>query len=763
MSVLVLNSTTQTIEAFLSGAVTVTQPPFYAAWADNDGTTFTEGESDGVLNNTNVVTVVAAPAASTRRVVRSIIIYNADTAEITVTLQFNNNGTTRILYKQTVQPGDSLDWPASITASGIDPTLYAKLASPTFTDITSDHITLTDGAEVGKALVSDAGGLGTWGIAGTSYYAGTSGNSGSAGSATTAAYAGTAAYASTSGQSGTSAYSTTSGNSGTAVKATSAGNAGSAGSASTSAAAGTAYYSTTAGQAGTAAFATSAGNAGTASTPSDNDSSTKIATTAYAKSQDAVLAREPDQGVAMTYAASGSGGITVADNDNIDFGTGNFTLVWKGSLPDWTPSEAAYLFYKQQDADNRIHIYVNTDGTLKMYAESANTVIVNSVSIADALGVTDGTEHELAIAYTRETAGAAGSIVVSLDGVLSKTTAVAQAATLTLSNTGALYVSGNAAARTASTTHHAIIYNYALSASAVLNLYRNGIAEADKWGSQTSLNSATLITSGTYPYGTFSGASTTGFHAEGAAAGIKIASTTDAISFVSGEKYRVTFTASSITETAPTLSIGSSVEGAAVSGAGSQIVTDGVNNYEFTPTESITGVVRWANEYTAGNYTISSFGITKIGATLAIEPEGIQPAPGQCLDSSSNKLHAMQPVTGSSTTRYKKDFEYRWTNTWTASSAAQYVGGLNQAVLSADHFITDIITQATVTTDVENLTLGDGSDADRFVTAFAPSATRTKQTIAAQNDGANLKLVYTPAAEATMTIETIIRGFIWEP
>jgi hypothetical protein len=155
--------------------------------------------------------------------------------------------------------------------------------------------------------------------------------------------------------------------------------------------------------------------------------------------------------------------------------------------------------------------------------------------------------------------------------------------------------------------------------------------------------------------------------------------------------------------------------------------------------------------------------ITQLGATLALTPEGIQPAPGQWLDSSSNKLHAMLPATGSSLTRYKKDFEYRWTNTWTASSAAQYVGGLNQAVLSADHFITDVITQATVTTDVENLELGDGSAVAKFVAAFTPSATRTKQTVAAQNDGTNLKLVYTPAAEATMTVETIIRGFIWEP
>jgi hypothetical protein len=69
-------------------------------------------------------------------------------------------------------------------------------------------------------------------------------------------------------------------------------------------------------------------------TAADNTATTVIASTAYAKSQDAVLARLPDQVVNMTAAASGSTGITVADNNNIDFGTGNFTLVWRGSLPD---------------------------------------------------------------------------------------------------------------------------------------------------------------------------------------------------------------------------------------------------------------------------------------------------------------------------------------------------------------------------------------------------------------------------------------------
>ena len=50
----------------------------------------------------------------------------------------------------------------------------------------------------------------------------------------------------------------------------------------------------------------------TTATASDNDADTSLASTAFAKGQDAVLAREPNQGVAMTYAASGPSGIAVA-------------------------------------------------------------------------------------------------------------------------------------------------------------------------------------------------------------------------------------------------------------------------------------------------------------------------------------------------------------------------------------------------------------------------------------------------------------------
>ena len=106
MAMLILNATNKTIVAALSGAAATTNPDFTAAWADNDGTTFTEGSSDGALNGTSSVTLVSAPAASTRRTIKSITIENRDTAAVTVTISYNNNSTLRTIAVVTLQVGD---------------------------------------------------------------------------------------------------------------------------------------------------------------------------------------------------------------------------------------------------------------------------------------------------------------------------------------------------------------------------------------------------------------------------------------------------------------------------------------------------------------------------------------------------------------------------------------------------------------------------------------------------------------------------------
>jgi hypothetical protein len=91
----------------MSGTPTTTNPGFVTAYSDNTGATFTEGASDGALNGASTVTLVAAPAASTRRIIKSINIENCDTAAVTITIYYNNASTLRILTKVTLQVGDT--------------------------------------------------------------------------------------------------------------------------------------------------------------------------------------------------------------------------------------------------------------------------------------------------------------------------------------------------------------------------------------------------------------------------------------------------------------------------------------------------------------------------------------------------------------------------------------------------------------------------------------------------------------------------------
>jgi len=107
MALLVLDATTKSIVCAMSGAAATTNPDFTAAWADNSVTAFTEGSTDGALNGTSSVTLVAAPAASTRRAIKTITIQNRDTAAVTVTVSYNNNGTLRTIAKVTLQVGDT--------------------------------------------------------------------------------------------------------------------------------------------------------------------------------------------------------------------------------------------------------------------------------------------------------------------------------------------------------------------------------------------------------------------------------------------------------------------------------------------------------------------------------------------------------------------------------------------------------------------------------------------------------------------------------
>jgi hypothetical protein len=151
------------------------------------------------------------------------------------------------------------------------------------------------------------------------------------------------------------------------------------------------------------------------------------------------------------------------------------------------------------------------------------------------------------------------------------------------------------------------------------------------------------------------------------------------------------------------------------------------------------------------------------GATLCLLPENAQPAPGMWLDSSTNNLHAIYPAAGASITRPKDSFVIRWVNTWAGTHEAQYLGGINQAMLPPKCCVTSIVGVIAGST-IEDIILGDGSDTDHWVAITSGLAAGTVNfTIAnAFSDLTNYKLVADPDANFTGSITWTIRGYIYQ-
>lgn len=135
MGTLVLDATTKTIKAVMSGAAATSNPEFTTAYADSTSASLTEGSSDGALNGATSVTLVAAPAASTRRVIKTITIQNKDTAPVTITVSYDNNGTLRQLAVVTLAVGDTWTTDGTFSNTGALKTALTGVGSGTVTTV----------------------------------------------------------------------------------------------------------------------------------------------------------------------------------------------------------------------------------------------------------------------------------------------------------------------------------------------------------------------------------------------------------------------------------------------------------------------------------------------------------------------------------------------------------------------------------------------------------------------------------------------------
>lgn len=102
---LVLASTNDKLQIVLGGAVTTNQLQTYAAFRDITTTAYTPGQQAATSNSTTDADIVAAPGASTQRVIDYLSVYNADTVEALVTVKLDVSATETILFKDYIQPG----------------------------------------------------------------------------------------------------------------------------------------------------------------------------------------------------------------------------------------------------------------------------------------------------------------------------------------------------------------------------------------------------------------------------------------------------------------------------------------------------------------------------------------------------------------------------------------------------------------------------------------------------------------------------------
>ena len=107
---IILTETTDRLQIVLAGNVTANHLQCVAFWRDVTTTTFTPGRSVAVSNNTTDANIVASPAASTQRIIDLLTVYNTDTANATVTIKFDANGTDYTLWRGILGVGEMLQY-----------------------------------------------------------------------------------------------------------------------------------------------------------------------------------------------------------------------------------------------------------------------------------------------------------------------------------------------------------------------------------------------------------------------------------------------------------------------------------------------------------------------------------------------------------------------------------------------------------------------------------------------------------------------------
>ncbi len=104
---LLLTATTHTLELQTSSTSVIN---WQASWVDITTTLFTPDSGQGSISTATTTTIVAAPAASTQRQLKSLTVFNNGTATNVVTVKKDVSGTEYVVAKFSLLPGWSVEY-----------------------------------------------------------------------------------------------------------------------------------------------------------------------------------------------------------------------------------------------------------------------------------------------------------------------------------------------------------------------------------------------------------------------------------------------------------------------------------------------------------------------------------------------------------------------------------------------------------------------------------------------------------------------------
>lgn len=104
---LILDTTSRSLQILLGGAGAM---PFVTSWVDITITAHTPGTNHGVTNGATPVDLAAAPAASTYRQIKQIVVRNSTGGAATTTFRYKDGATNRDFASFALDAGDVVQY-----------------------------------------------------------------------------------------------------------------------------------------------------------------------------------------------------------------------------------------------------------------------------------------------------------------------------------------------------------------------------------------------------------------------------------------------------------------------------------------------------------------------------------------------------------------------------------------------------------------------------------------------------------------------------